>query len=135
MAEFVVGPLTLAADRRARARDDGGRMASVRRNYGVPAYRGRGVVFSGLKFPIRATVISSTGSHLYLRASDGRRIGPCHPTWAMDYGDGRDYGAETNAQSRAFNEWLNGRIDRAEYCLRVDEIRHASSPLGTRGKD
>jgi hypothetical protein len=85
-----------------------GEMASVRRFYGVPAYRGREVLFSGLKHPVRCTIISSTGSHLYLRDSNGRRIGPCHPTWAMDYGDGRDYGAETNERIRRFNETING---------------------------
>jgi len=97
-------------DARARRRNEAQtRMASVRRFYGVPAYRGREVVFSGLRFPIRATIVSSTGSHLYLRDSNGRRIGPCHPTWAMDYGDGRDYGAETNERIRRFNEAINGR--------------------------
>ena len=90
-----------------RLRDNGGRMASVRRFYGVPAYRGRAVVFTGFKHPIAATIISSTGSHLYLRDANGRRIGPCHPTWAMDYGDGRDYGAETNARIAEFNRRIN----------------------------
>lgn len=83
-------------------------MASVRRFYGVPAYRGREVVFSGLEFPITARIVSSTGSHLYLRDDNGRRIGPCHPTWAMDYGDGRDYGAEMDVRIAAFNSRVNG---------------------------
>lgn len=75
-------------------------MASVRRFYGVPARRGVEVSFRGE--PCR--VISSTGSHLYLRSErNGRRIGPCHPTWQMDYGDGRDYGAETDARIAAWN--------------------------------
>lgn len=78
-----------------------GRMESVRRCYGVPAYRGRYVVFSGFKHPVEAKIISSTGSYLYLRDVNGRRIGPCHPTWGMDYGDGRDYGAEHDARIRA----------------------------------
>ena len=89
-----------------------GEMASVRRFYGVPAYRGREVVFSGFKFPIAARIISSTGSHLYLRGANGQRIGPCHPTWAMDYGDGRDYGAETDARIKAWNERVNASGDR-----------------------
>lgn len=66
-----------------------GRMASVRANYDVPAYRGREVIYSGLKHPMACRIISSTGSHLYLRDTNGRRIGPCHPTWAIDYRDGR----------------------------------------------
>ena len=81
-----------------------GQMESVRRFYGVPAYRGRAVQFRG----IAHTILSSTGSHLWLRCSrTGQRVGPCHPTWAMDYGDGRDYGAETDARIRAFNERVN----------------------------
>lgn len=85
-----------------------GEMASIRRCYGVPAYRGREVVFSGLKHPIAARIISSTGSHLYLRDANGRRVGPLHPTWAMDYGDGRDYGAEMDARIAEWNRRVNG---------------------------
>lgn len=80
-----------------------GQMASVRRFYGVPAYRGARVTFRGYGLPLHGTIISSTGSHLYMRldvvaAVGGRRsrFGPLHPTWKMDYGDGRDYGAETD---------------------------------------
>jgi hypothetical protein len=79
-------------------------MASVRRFYGVPAYRGREVTFLGHPY----TILSSTGSHLWLRSSySGRRLGPVHPTWKMDYGDGRDYGAEMNERIRRFNEAVN----------------------------
>jgi hypothetical protein len=63
-------------------------MEQVRAMYAVPAYRGREVTWSGGKFPIAARIVSSTGSHLYLRDANGRRIGPCHPTWAIDYQDG-----------------------------------------------
>lgn len=80
-----------------------GQMESVRRFYGVPAYRGREVVYHGYKFPLAGRILSSTGSHLYLRLNDGRRAGPFHPTSRMDYGDGRDYTAETNARIKAFN--------------------------------
>lgn len=66
-----------------------GRMESVRVNYDVPAYRGREVIYRGLKHPMACRIISSTGSHLYLRDANGRRVGPCHPTWAIDYRDGR----------------------------------------------
>lgn len=75
-----------------------GRMATVRRCYGVPAYRGRAVQFRG----IAHIILSSTGSHLWLRClRSGVRVGPCHPTWEMDYGDGRDYGAEHDARIKA----------------------------------
>jgi predicted RNA binding protein YcfA (HicA-like mRNA interferase family) len=53
------------------------------------------------------TILSGDGSHLYLRDPNGRRVGPVHPTWRMDYGDGRDYGAETNARIHAFNKLVN----------------------------
>jgi hypothetical protein len=40
--------------------------------------------------PARARIISSTGSHLYVRLlSNGRRVGPLHPCWKIDYLDGR----------------------------------------------
>ena len=79
-------------------------MESVRRFYGVPAYRGREVTFTGCGLSLRGRIMSSTGSHLYLRLENGRRFGPLHPTWKMDYGDGRDYTAETNARIAAFNK-------------------------------
>jgi hypothetical protein len=66
-----------------------GRMESVRVNYDVPAQRGREVLWLGGKFPVAGRIISSTGSHLYVRANDGRRIGPLHPCWRIDYLDGR----------------------------------------------
>jgi hypothetical protein len=84
-----------------------GRMASVRRFYGIPAKRGAQVTFRGYEEPMRGTIISSTGSHLYIRLASGKRFGPLHPTWEMDYGDGRDYTAETNARIAAFNRAVN----------------------------
>lgn len=66
-----------------------GRMESVRCNYDVPAARGREIIWLGGKFPVAARIVSSTGSHLYLRDANGRRIGPCHPCWKIDYQDGR----------------------------------------------
>lgn len=77
-----------------------GRMEAVRRFYGVPAYRHRIVRFRGEPHK----VLSSTGSHLYLRNQAGTRVGPCHPTWEMDYGDGRDYGDEMDAR---IGQWRN----------------------------
>jgi hypothetical protein len=65
-------------------------MESVRANYDVPAFRGHEVLWLGESRPVPAQIISSTGSHLYLRAiGSGRRIGPCHPCWRIDYQDGR----------------------------------------------
>lgn len=84
-----------------------GQMESVRRCYGVPAYRGREVTWSGYGRPLRCRIMSSTGSHLYVRLPTGKRFGPLHPTWCMDYGDGRDYGAEMDARIAAFNRRVN----------------------------
>lgn len=52
-----------------------GPMASLRRYYGVPARRGR--------------IISAREHKLWIRTDDGRRFGPLHPTWEIDYGDAR----------------------------------------------
>jgi hypothetical protein len=88
-----------------------GQMESVRHFYGVPARRGATVTFTGYEEPVRGRIISSTGSHLYLRRDDdGRRFGPLHPTWEMDYGDGRDYTAETNARIAEFNRQVNAGL-------------------------
>lgn len=67
-----------------------GPMASVRANYDVPAARGREVLLLLWGTPVRARIISSTGSHLYVRLTrNGRRVGPLHPCWKIDYLDGR----------------------------------------------
>lgn len=74
-------------------------------NYDVPAARGREVIWLGSKFPIAATILSSTGSHLYLRDANGRRIGPCHPCWAIDYQDGRgDRTGQPTPMDRAWSK-------------------------------
>lgn len=66
-----------------------GQMASVRRNYEVPAYRGREVDLLLYGTPARAQIISSTGSHLYARiVRNGNRVGPLHPCWKIDYLNG-----------------------------------------------
>lgn len=62
-----------------------GEMASLREYYGVPAYRGREVVFTGLKHPVTGRIVSAREHKLYIRTDDGRRFGPLHPTWEMDY--------------------------------------------------
>lgn len=98
-------------------------MASVRRYYGVPAYRGAEVIYRGYKHPMAGHIISCTGSHLYIRLHDGRRFGPLHPTSEMDYGDGRDYTAECNAVIEIKNEWLNGRLDGLTAAKRIAAVR------------
>lgn len=101
------------------------RMASVREFYGVPASRGRRVTYRGYPEPVSGRIISSTGSHLYIRTDGGERFGPLHPTCAMDYGDGRNYTAETNAVIELRNDWLNERITADQYREKVAAIRGA----------
>ena len=83
-----------------------GRMESIRANYDVPAYRGREVLWLGDGEPARAFILSSTGSHLYLRdTTNGRRIGPCHPCWRIDYRDGRgDRTGQPTPMDRAWSD-------------------------------
>ena len=84
-------------------------MDYIRNHYGVPAHRGQEVIFTGGKFPMAGRIISARGGHLYLRLNDGRRFGPLHPLWEMDYGDGIDHGARYDARVEAFNRALNAR--------------------------
>jgi hypothetical protein len=78
-------------------------LTNIRLFYGVPALRGAQVKFQGVEH----TILSGDGHHLYLRDPNGNRVGPCHPTWEMDYGDGRDYGAEMDDRIRRFNELIS----------------------------
>jgi hypothetical protein len=43
-----------------------GEMESLRRYYGVPAYRGRQIVFTGEKFPVAGRIISAREHKLYI---------------------------------------------------------------------
>jgi hypothetical protein len=81
-------------------------MEAIRDRYGVPARRGKLVSFRGRP----SMVISADGHHLWLRDLDSlKRVGPCHPLWEMDYGDGIDHGARYDARVEAFNAALNRR--------------------------
>lgn len=101
-----------------------GQMESVRRTYGVPARKGTPVVFRGYATPMQGHIISSTGSHLYMRLDhNGQRFGPLHPTWKMDYLDGRDYSAEMDQVVEIRNEWLNGRISTGSCVAQIRKVR------------
>lgn len=57
----------------------------VRRTYDVPAKRGMRVVFDG-----RAGVVTGFVDQYVKVLLDGERVaGRCHPTWRMDYLDGK----------------------------------------------
>jgi hypothetical protein len=60
-------------------------MESLRRYYGVPAKRGQRVLFTGLKHPVAGVIISAQAHKLWIRTDDGRRFGPLHPTWEIEY--------------------------------------------------
>jgi hypothetical protein len=60
-------------------------MESLRRYYGVPAYRGRRIIFTGLKHPVAGRIISARDHKLYICTDEGRRFGPLHPTWEIEY--------------------------------------------------
>lgn len=62
-----------------------GHMESLRRYYGVPAKRGGEILFTGLKHPVTGRIISARDHKLWIRTSDGRRFGPLHPTWEVEY--------------------------------------------------
>jgi hypothetical protein len=81
-------------------------MQAIRDRYGVPASRGARVKFQGRPM----FILSADGHHLWLRDTNaGRRVGPCHPLWEMDYLDGIDHGARYDARVEAFNRALNAR--------------------------
>lgn len=62
-------------------------MASLRRYYGVPARRGARVAFTWPAGNRREGAILSVRDHkLWVRFDDtGRREGPFHPTWELQY--------------------------------------------------
>jgi hypothetical protein len=74
-----------ANNRRSSGRRHVGEMESLRRYYGVPAYRGRRIIFTGLKYPVAGRIISARAHKLYICTDEGRRFGPLHPTWEIEY--------------------------------------------------
>ncbi len=57
----------------------------VRRYYGVPAKRGMRVIADGRP----GVITSSAGNYIRVRLDGERRSGYWHPTWNMEYLDGR----------------------------------------------
>ncbi|SEN89563.1 hypothetical protein [Nonomuraea pusilla] len=58
----------------------------VRRYYQVPAKRGARIKFRGQD----GTIVGFQGAGLRVRLDDDpKRIHSCHPTWRIDYLDGR----------------------------------------------
>lgn len=60
-------------------------LAYVRRRYGVPAYRGAQILYTGGETPRRGTVISSADHWLRVRWDDDAQRAILHPTWEIQY--------------------------------------------------
>ena len=66
-----------------------GEMESLRRYYGVPARRGGRVAYTW-KDRREGEILSAENHKLWIRFDDsGRREGPFHPTWEIEYLKGR----------------------------------------------
>ena len=64
-----------------------GEMESLRHYYGVPAKRGGRIAFTW-KGRREGTIMSAQDHKLWVRMDDtGKRFGPLHPTWEMEYLD------------------------------------------------
>lgn len=57
----------------------------VRRFYGVPARRGMRITFRGLKEPLQGRLTYCSGQYLWMRTDEGKKVGPLHPTWEIEY--------------------------------------------------
>ena len=57
----------------------------IRNYYGVPAYRGCRVKYSGGRTPRFGTVTSSRGPYLRVRLDGEKHAGIYHPTWKLEY--------------------------------------------------
>jgi len=53
--------------------------------YGLNVKRGSVVRFSCRGEKKMGSVLSSNGAHIFIRTEDGDRVGPCHPTWEIEY--------------------------------------------------
>ncbi len=62
-------------------------LKSIRDRYAVPAYRGAPVAYTHTNDKeILGKILSSDGSHIYIRFEDGTRHRH-HPTWHIEYLD------------------------------------------------
>jgi len=64
-----------------------GHMQQIRDRYGVPAYRGRRIRFSGGGFGVGfdATIVSARNHYLRVRCDDESQVRILHPTWEVEY--------------------------------------------------
>lgn len=59
----------------------------INQNYGLKVCKGTIVEFlkPGSKDRMKGSVMSCNGHYIFIRGEDGKRYGPFHPTWEMEY--------------------------------------------------
>lgn len=60
-------------------------IAWIRKSYGVPAYRGGRVEYTGEERSELGTITGTCGGHLRIRLDGVRHSMPFHPTWELRY--------------------------------------------------
>lgn len=66
----------------------------IRKSYGVPAWRGGRVEYTGDGAPKFGTISGARGSYLRISFDSGKRLGLYHPTWEIRYLDAPSSNAE-----------------------------------------
>jgi len=67
-------------------------MQFIRKHYGVPAKRGLPVAVEGK----RGVITGSCGSHLKIRIDGETKSRKYHPTWRIEYLEGKELNHATN---------------------------------------
>lgn len=63
------------------------RLQYIRDSYGVPAYRGRRVRYTGRgkERPMDGTILCASGPYLSVRFDGQKESSRLHPTWEVEY--------------------------------------------------
>jgi hypothetical protein len=59
----------------------------IRKSYGVPAWRGARIEYTGNGRAEPGTISGARGAYLRIRFDSGRKLGLYHPTWEIRYLD------------------------------------------------
>jgi hypothetical protein len=43
------------------------------------------ITFRGLKEPLQGRLTYCSGQYLWMRTDEGKKVGPLHPTWEIEY--------------------------------------------------
>ena len=60
-------------------------LAYIRQHYGIPAWHGRRVRYTGGPAPQDGTIVGASGAHLLIRIDGAKHPLPYHPTWELQY--------------------------------------------------